>query len=50
MRHAIPCVHVEGPYLSPEDGPRGAHDVAALRLPDLAELERWQRAGDGLVG
>ena len=50
VRHAIPCVHVEGPYLSPEDGPRGAHDVAALRLPDLAELERWQRAGDGLVG
>jgi N-acetylglucosamine-6-phosphate deacetylase len=50
VRHAIPCVHVEGPYLSPEDGPRGAHDVAALRPPDPAELERWQRAGDGLVG
>ncbi|MGO9658431.1 MAG: N-acetylglucosamine-6-phosphate deacetylase [Acidimicrobiales bacterium] len=50
VRHAIPCVHVEGPYLSAEDGPRGAHNVAALRPPDLAELERWQRAGDGLVG
>lgn len=50
VRHALPCVHVEGPYLSPEDGPRGAHDVSALRLPDVAELERWQRAGGGIVG
>ncbi len=50
VRHAIPCVHVEGPYLSPEEGPRGAHDREALRLPDVSELERWQRAGGGLVG
>ena len=47
---AIPAVHVEGPALSGEDGPRGAHDRAMLRPPDLRELARWQRAGAGGVG
>ncbi|GAA3659229.1 N-acetylglucosamine-6-phosphate deacetylase [Nonomuraea antimicrobica] len=47
--HAIAAVHVEGPYLSPEDGPRGAHDAAHLRDPDLAEFGRWQEASGGLV-
>jgi N-acetylglucosamine-6-phosphate deacetylase len=50
VRHAIPCAHVEGPYLCAEDGPRGAHDLGALRLPDVDELERWQGASDRLVG
>jgi N-acetylglucosamine-6-phosphate deacetylase len=47
---AIPFVHVEGPYLSPEDGPRGVHPVEHIRPPDLDEFLRWQRACDGLVG
>lgn len=50
LRHAIPCVHVEGPYLSSEAGARGAHDPAFLRPPDLDELERWQHAAEGAVG
>ncbi|WP_419992699.1 N-acetylglucosamine-6-phosphate deacetylase [Streptomyces boninensis] len=49
VRHAIPGVHVEGPYLCAEDGPRGAHDARYLRDPDAAEFARWQRAGEGLV-
>ncbi|WP_343953247.1 N-acetylglucosamine-6-phosphate deacetylase [Nonomuraea longicatena] len=49
IRQAIPAIHVEGPYLSHEDGPRGAHDAAALRDPDLAEFDRWQEACGGLV-
>jgi len=49
IAHSIPGVHVEGPYLAPDDGPRGAHDVAHLRDPDLGELERWQQAAEGLV-
>jgi N-acetylglucosamine-6-phosphate deacetylase len=47
---AIPAVHVEGPYLSPEAGARGAHSPEHLRGPDLAELARWQGAAGGLVG
>lgn len=48
--HAIPFVHVEGPFLSPEDGARGAHPRAAVRPPSLAEFERWQAVAGGLVG
>lgn len=49
IRHSIAGVHIEGPSLSEEDGPRGAHDAEHLRDPSLAELASWQRAGDGLV-
>lgn len=50
IAHMIPFVHVEGPSISPEDGPRGAHPLAHVRPPDLAEFERWQAASAGLVG
>jgi len=46
IAHAIPYAHVEGPFLSTEEGPRGAHDPAHVRPADVAELRRW---GD-LVG
>jgi N-acetylglucosamine-6-phosphate deacetylase len=41
VAHAIPYAHVEGPFLSAEDGPRGAHDARHVRPADLAELRRW---------
>lgn len=50
VRHMIPFVHVEGPTISPTDGPRGAHPLAHVRAPSLAEFERWQAASGGLVG
>ena len=46
----IPFVHVEGPYLAPEDGPRGAHPREHVRPPDLDEVAEWQRASSNLVG
>jgi N-acetylglucosamine-6-phosphate deacetylase len=49
-RRAVPFVHVEGPHISAEDGPRGAHPAEHVRPPDPAEFDRWQRACDGLVG
>ena len=49
MERSILGAHVEGPYLSAEDGPRGAHDRRFLRSPDLAEFDRWQAAADGVV-
>lgn len=39
----LPFVHLEGPSLSPEDGPRGAHDPAQIRDIDLAEITDWHR-------
>ncbi len=50
VRHAVPYVHVEGPHLSEQDGARGVHPIEWVRPPDVAEFERWQEAGDGLVG
>ena len=49
-RRAIPCVHVEGPSISPEDGPRGAHPREWTRPPDLSEFHAWQSASGDLVG
>jgi N-acetylglucosamine-6-phosphate deacetylase len=42
-------IHVEGPHIAPEDGPRGAHPVADVRPPSIAEFDRWQQAAGGLV-
>ena len=42
-------IHVEGPHIAPEDGPRGAHPAADVRPPSLAEFDRWQEAAGGLV-
>jgi N-acetylglucosamine-6-phosphate deacetylase len=50
LAHMIPCVHVEGPHIAPEDGPRGAHPLEHVRPPDSAEFHRWQAASGGLVG
>jgi N-acetylglucosamine-6-phosphate deacetylase len=41
--------HLEGPYLSPEDGPRGAHPKDCCRNPDWNEFRRLQDAADGRV-
>ena len=43
----IAGIHVEGPYLSPEDGPRGAHPREHCRAPDWDEFQRFQEAADG---
>jgi N-acetylglucosamine-6-phosphate deacetylase len=44
---AIEGFHAEGPHISPEDGPRGAHPLAAVRPPDLDEFHRLQDAARG---
>lgn len=50
VAHSIPCIHVEGPSISPEEGPRGAHPITHVRAPDLAEYRRWQQAAQGRIG
>lgn len=47
---AIPAIHVEGPFISPHDGPRGAHNPECVRPPDWNEFLRWQEAAEGRIG
>ncbi|MDQ0689411.1 N-acetylglucosamine-6-phosphate deacetylase [Arthrobacter sp. W4I7] len=41
VRDAIPCVHVEGPFISDHDGARGVHDASQVRAIDPEEVRRW---------
>lgn len=49
LAHAIPGIHVEGPYISSEDGPRGAHVLQYVRDPDWDEFRRFQEAAEGRI-
>jgi N-acetylglucosamine-6-phosphate deacetylase len=49
LRRWIPGYHLEGPYLSSEDGPRGAHPRDCIRDPDWDEFRRWQEAAGGNI-
>ena len=42
-------LHVEGPYIASEDGPRGAHPLEHTRDPDWDEFCRYQEAADGRI-
>ena len=41
--------HVEGPYISAEDGPRGAHPLEHTRDPDWDEFQRYQDVAGGKI-
>ena len=42
-------IHLEGPYISPEEGFRGAHPKEFIRLPDWDEVEEFRDACAGQV-
>jgi N-acetylglucosamine-6-phosphate deacetylase len=45
----VPGIHVEGPYISPEDGPRGAHPKEHVRPCDWQEFCKWQEIAGGRI-
>jgi N-acetylglucosamine-6-phosphate deacetylase len=47
--HALEAFHIEGPNISPETGPRGAHPLEHIRPPDIEEFRRWQDAANGNI-
>lgn len=49
LARMIPGYHLEGPYLSGEDGPRGAHPREHARDPDWDEFRRLQDAAAGRI-
>ena len=46
---AMDGFHVEGPHISPDEGPRGAHPKRWVRPPDIEEFRRWQDATGGRI-
>ena len=46
---SIAGIHVEGPFIASEFGPRGAHPEAHVRPPSFAEFQRWQEASGNRV-
>ena len=46
---AMEGFHAEGPFISAEDGPRGAHPRHCVRAPSIDEYRRFQDAAQGHV-
>ena len=46
LARRIPGVHIEGPYISPFDGPRGAIGVTCANRT-CARFDKWYKAADG---
>jgi N-acetylglucosamine-6-phosphate deacetylase len=46
---AIAGIHMEGPYISPDDGPRGAHPRAHVAPASVEDFERRQGAAGGRI-
>lgn len=45
----IAGIHLEGPFISPEDGARGAHPLKDVRPPDWELFCRFQDAAGGAI-
>jgi N-acetylglucosamine-6-phosphate deacetylase len=48
-RWSIEGLHIEGPFISPTDGPRGAHPKEFVRAPDWSLIQQWQNDAEGLI-
>ncbi|MGE0886185.1 MAG: N-acetylglucosamine-6-phosphate deacetylase [Blastocatellales bacterium] len=46
---AFAGIHLEGPFISPEDGPRGAHPRQHVCPPNWDQFRRWQDAAEGRI-
>ncbi len=46
---SIPGFHMEGPYINPEDGYRGAHPRQHIRKPDWEEFMAYRQASGGRI-
>jgi N-acetylglucosamine-6-phosphate deacetylase len=49
VRYSVPGFHLEGPYISPEEGYYGCHPSAFIRKPSWDEFALYQEAADGNI-
>lgn len=46
---SVPGFHLEGPYISPDEGYRGCHPVQYIRKPSWDEFINYQKAAGGKI-
>ena len=49
VKEAVAGIHLEGPFISPEDGARGAHPLEHVKAPTIDLFERLQEAANGMI-
>lgn len=49
INNSIGGIHLEGPFLSKQDGPRGAHPIKYIKAPDLELFYNWQAESEGRI-
>lgn len=49
VKAAIGGIHLEGPFISPGEGARGAHDPQYIKPPDWELFVQFQQAAEGAV-
>jgi N-acetylglucosamine-6-phosphate deacetylase len=48
-KSCISGIHLEGPFISPEDGPRGAHFREFVQKPSWDLFQKWMDESEGLI-
>ncbi len=48
-KSCISGIHIEGPFISPEDGPRGAHFREFVQAPNWELFQKWIAESKGLI-
>lgn len=49
IRASTAGIHLEGPFISPVSGPRGAHDKACVQDCDAEKVKKWHTLSRGLL-
>ena len=49
VQDCIGGIHVEGPFISPKEGAKGAHDERYIKAPDWGLFEKFQEAAGGRI-
>ncbi|MGV8879982.1 MAG: N-acetylglucosamine-6-phosphate deacetylase [Sphingobacteriaceae bacterium] len=49
VRDCIGGIHLEGPFISPKEGAKGAHDERFIKAPDWNLFKKFQNAAGGRI-
>ena len=49
VAECVPGIHLEGPFISPANGAKGAHDENYIKAPDWELFQKFQEASGGRI-